>query len=167
MCKGVFIFVSILSGILRCSLSSLLENSHPPTSTDKRLYVLRTSDYERYKDRNPEHVEGTCNWFLGHPNYTNWRDNTGPSLLWVSADPGCGKSVLAKFLVDFKLRTNSPRTTCYFFFKDDNEDQKTATQALCAILHQIFVQKPNLLPYAYKSFDQNSENSVIKNLDIL
>lgn len=37
------------------------------------------------------------------------------------------------------------RTTCYFFFKDDFEDQKEIAGALCCILHQLFLQQPALL----------------------
>src|SRR4051812_21753198 len=68
-------------------------------------------------------------------------------MLWVSADPGCGKSVLAKYLVDSVLPTES-RTTCYFFFKDDFEDQRSVVSALCCILHQLFKQKRILLSEA-------------------
>jgi hypothetical protein len=121
------------------------------------LQLLRTSDYERYKDRNPCPVPGTCKWFLGHDNYTAWRDNPQSSLLWVSADPGCGKSVLARFLVDRVLQTTKDLTICYFFFKDDNEKQKTVTNALCALLHQIFIQKNGLLEHAISIKDQNGD----------
>lgn len=65
-------------------------------------------------------------------------------MLWVSANPGCGKSVLAKCLFD-ELKTTEERTTCYFFFKDDFEDQKSAKGALSCILHQLFIQRDNLL----------------------
>jgi len=43
-------------------------------------------------------------------------------MLWVSADPGCGKSVFAKYLVDSILTITESRIICYFFFKDDFED---------------------------------------------
>jgi len=61
----------------------------------------------------------------------------------VSADPGCGKSVLAKYLVDDVLPNTGKRTTCYFFFKGDLPDQKTAANAVCAILRQLLLEKPN------------------------
>lgn len=64
-------------------------------------------------------------------------------MLWVSANPGCGKSVLAKYLVN-ELRTTEQRTTCYFFFKDDFEDQRSAEGALSCILHQLFIQRGDL-----------------------
>jgi hypothetical protein len=66
-------------------------------------------------------------------------------MLWVSADPGCGKSVLVKYLVDSILVTTESRTICYFFFKDDFEDQRNIISALCCILHQLFMQKRILL----------------------
>lgn len=65
-------------------------------------------------------------------------------MLWVSANPGCGKSVLVKYLVDSVLQTTRLQTICYFFFKDDFADQRTATGALCCILHQIFTKRPDL-----------------------
>lgn len=66
-------------------------------------------------------------------------------MLWVSANPGCGKSVLARHLIDSMLPVEGSRTTCYFFFKDDFEEQQRATTALCCILHQLFTQREDLI----------------------
>jgi ankyrin repeat protein len=79
-------------------------------------------------------------------------------MLWVSADPGCGKSVLAKHLVDSVLRTTESTTMCYFFFKDDFEDQRNVVSAICCILHQLFMQKRTLLSDAVlDQFDIDGE----------
>src|SRR5882757_5848186 len=52
--------------------------------------------YEWYKDRVEDRVQDTCIWFLEHDNFQKWlKQESGPLL--VSADPGCGKSVLAKY----------------------------------------------------------------------
>lgn len=108
------------------------------------LRHLNTTPYEERKNRNPKRVDGTCEWFTAHHLFRNWqREISAP--LWVSADPGCGKSVLARYLVDEVLPTNDTRITCYFFFKDDFDDQKSAEGALRCILHQLFVQEPILL----------------------
>lgn len=144
--------------------------SHPGTEKKTKCQqLLRTSDYERYKDRNPFPVKGTCQWFLRHTNYVTWRDSLTSSLLWVSADPGCGKSVLSKFLADRELQaTTRERTICYFFFKDDNEDQKTVTKALCnlTLLHQLFAQKPELRHHALEVHNQNGDR-LVANVDLL
>ncbi|OCK88373.1 uncharacterized protein K441DRAFT_589048, partial [Cenococcum geophilum 1.58] len=108
----------------------------------KKLYA---SPYSDRKDRNPERVEGTCEWFTNHQRFRNWQESEMSNLLWVSADPGCGKSVLAKYLVDTVLPSTASRTTCYFFFKDDLEDQRSAVSALCCILRQLFIQNNALL----------------------
>ena len=111
----------------------------------KFLQTLYTCPYRDRKERNSERVPGTCEWFTEHPRFKNWDENQRSNLLWVSADPGCGKSVLVKYLVDCILPSTSKRTTCYFFFKDDFPDQKSATNAICAILRQLFLAKPRLL----------------------
>lgn len=90
-------------------------------------------------------MEGTCVWFTNHRLFSRWQHSESSCLLWVSANPGCGKSVLARHLVDSVLPTNDKRATCYFFFKDDFEDQKTVQNALRCLLHQLFLQRPALL----------------------
>ncbi len=119
-----------------------------------QLFRLTSSQkdvtYEWYKDRVEERIEGTCMWFLQHEHFQMWlKQDSGPLL--VSADPGCGKSVLAKYLIDHALP--GPATICYFFFKD--QDQNTARQALCALLHQLFQMKPSLIKHAMTQFRED------------
>jgi hypothetical protein len=117
---------------------------------------FKTSRYEAFKDRNPPRVPGTCKWVLNHDKYQSWRTCPHDDLLWISADPGCGKSVLSKFLVDQELMTDGSRSTCYFFFKE-NDEQNDIAIALCAVLHQLFTYKPELLRYAIPSWQRNKE----------
>ncbi|KAF3147186.1 hypothetical protein TWF703_000026 [Orbilia oligospora] len=84
----------------------------------------------------------------GHELFRDWQKSESSRTLWVSADPKYGKSVLAKYLVDHVLTSNEFRTTCYFFFKNDFEDQKSVTSALYCILHQLFDQRFDLLSEA-------------------
>ncbi|KAJ5330438.1 hypothetical protein N7476_000221 [Penicillium atrosanguineum] len=113
------------------------------------------STYEWYKNRVESRVQGTCEWFLSHDNFRQWlRQDSGPLL--VSADPGCGKSVLAKYLIDDGLPRSA--TMCYFFFKD--QDQNTVRQALCALLHQLFSQKSFLIEHAMKEFTKDGRGLI-------
>jgi ankyrin repeat protein len=125
---------------------------------EKCLHLFRLTEsskhvtYEWYKDRVEDCVEGTCMWFLQHANFLEWvKQDSGPLL--VSADPGCGKSVLAKYLVDHVLPESA--TVCYYFFKD--QDQNTIRQALCALLHQLISQKPALIKHAMKQYEKDGE----------
>lgn len=119
--------------------------------------LFKTTSYETSKDRNPLRVEGTCRWALEHAQFRDWRSSLHDALLWISADPGCGKSVLSKSLVDHDLRGDGDQTSvCYFFFKD-NEEQDNLATALCAILHQLFDQQPRLRRHAVPSWEKNSD----------
>ncbi|KAI9163640.1 Serine/threonine-protein phosphatase 6 regulatory ankyrin repeat subunit A [Paramyrothecium foliicola] len=132
----------------------------------KILQTLASLPYEDRKDRNPKRVPGTCEWFLRHPLYQEWSLKDGSGILWVSADPGCGKSVLAKHLVDDVLLSSTDRTTCYFFFKDDFIDQKDVNSALRCILHQLFLQRPELLDSAIDEILSKNEQA-LKSFTIL
>ncbi|KAL4884621.1 hypothetical protein BJY04DRAFT_181622 [Aspergillus karnatakaensis] len=129
-----------VEGIANDHKSLLLQSRQ--NKTLQKLYVC---PYRDRKDRNPERIQGTCEWFTTHDLFQNWRNSDAARLLWVSADPGCGKSVLGRYLVDSCIPTSENRTTCYFFFKHDFEDQQTITGALCCILHQLFLQNRTLL----------------------
>lgn len=124
-----------------------------------QLFRLTTSNrdatYEWYKERTEERVENTCMWFLKHEHFRSWLSQESGPLL-VSADPGCGKSVLAKYLIDQGLPRSA--TICYFFFK--SQDQDTTRQALCALLHQLFSLKPPLIEHAIPRFRENGENLI-------
>jgi len=116
----------------------------------------KDATYEWYKDRIEDRVEGTCQWFLEHENFQRWlRSESGPLL--VSADPGCGKSVLAKYLIN-KVLPLPGVTVCYFFFKD--QDQNTVRQALCALLHQLLSQKQPLIKHALELWRKNGAGLV-------
>jgi hypothetical protein len=126
----------------------------------RRTKSEKDATYEWFKDRVEERVEGTCEWLTEHNNFKEWlKQESG--LLLVSADPGCGKSVLAKYLVDCFLPgqplPGSP-TICYFFFKD--QDQNTVCQALCALLHQLFSQKLDLIHHAMTEYDKTGEGLI-------
>ncbi|KAH7125917.1 ankyrin repeat-containing domain protein [Dactylonectria macrodidyma] len=108
------------------------------------LHALPTLSYLERKNRNPDRVLGTCNWFIGHPDFRQWQESKSSNMLWVSGNPGCGKSVLAKYLADTVLQSTESRTTCYFFFKDEFKDQRSAKTALRCILHQLLLQREDL-----------------------
>ncbi|KAN0068135.1 hypothetical protein V8E54_013705 [Elaphomyces granulatus] len=126
-----------------------------PARRAKELEILRRlhkSPYRDRKERNPDRIPGTCEWFVAHELFRDWQESKSSKMLWVSADPGYGKSVLAKYLIDSALATTESRTTCYFFFKDDFEDQRSIVCALCCVLRQLFLQKRMLL--SEKIFEQ-------------
>ncbi|KAL8868842.1 MAG: hypothetical protein Q9174_004717 [Haloplaca sp. 1 TL-2023] len=133
----------------------------PWQAEEQKNIRMLYSNYEQGKNLNPERLSDTCQWFLTHPDFLAWRKAQKSELLWLSADPGCGKSVLAKYLVDRKgevLTVNEQLpTVAYFFFKDGDIDRTDAAKALCALLHQLILQQPHLYQYAKESFRIKNE----------
>ncbi|RWA08425.1 hypothetical protein EKO27_g6700 [Xylaria grammica] len=116
----------------------------PLQSANKLSSVLQISDYEEHKARNPTAAHGTCTWILNHVQYQTWLAATDSPLLRVSGDAGCGKSVLASFLVDYH-KSKQESNVCYFFFKADNSEQRQASQGLSALLYQLCTSQPELI----------------------
>ncbi|KAJ5109841.1 hypothetical protein N7532_002486 [Penicillium argentinense] len=112
---------------------------------NKNFQLLYTSLYREQKDRNKRRVPGTCEWFINHSQFRNWNENQGSGFLLVSADPGCGKSVLSRCLIDEVLqKPAAKRTVCYFFFKDDSLEQKSSANAISCILRQLLMAQSQL-----------------------
>jgi hypothetical protein len=123
------------------------EQKYRQDQEDKRnfLSVLRTTDFEFSKNKNPEKSPRTCEWLLQHPEYQKWLKQASTPCLWLTADPGCGKSVLSRYLVDdFTDITSGNATICYFFFKA-GEENENPNKALCALLYQLFEHNEHLL----------------------
>jgi hypothetical protein len=140
------------------------QTQHTQTQHEREKYsrchqTFKTSTYEQFKDINPDRVTGTCQWFLSHPQYLRWLEYNQDDLLWISADPGCGKSVLAKSLIHNELRCTDLHIVCYFFFKDNKEQDSVAT-ALCALLHQLFSHHPKLIHHAIPLWERDGDKLV-------
>ena len=120
------------------------------------------SNYEAHKNLNPSRIKGTCEWFLNHPSFLIWRESQRSSLLWLSADPGCGKSVLSKYLVDrqgevLTIKTEQP-VVCYYFFKETDIDRRSASKAVCALLHQLVMQQPQVYCHLEEDFENKGSD---------
>ena len=138
--------------------NSIVQRIEKWRRTDKEeesLQVFRTTNYETQKNLNPEREPETCLWCLEDERFLDWRDKSTSCLLWVTADPGCGKSVLSKALVDERLLESTPNDTtiCYFFFKDTSDEQRSSASALSATLHQLFSSESgaNLIRHCFGS----------------
>lgn len=114
------------------------------------------SECKGYMERdNPKPVPGTCQWFRKHKSFEEWIENDS-NLLIVSADAGCGKSVLSRYLVESVLPQECPDWfVCHFFFKD-NDDQRNLTTGLSCIIHQLLSQTESLSEPAQKTINEAS-----------
>lgn len=122
---------------------------------------MLNSIYEDCLHQVDDPVVGTCKWILEHEQFQWWESAESPALLWVSANPGCGKSVMAKFLIaHLQSQIDEDTTTfnlCYFFFKEGLEQQHNASCAVSAITHQLYTAQHSLVKHALPRFSSTNQ----------
>ena len=83
----------------------------------------------------------TCQWLLARNTFIQFSETITRSgaLLWIYAQPGAGKTILAAFLVDhFALRQQSG-CLLFFFCKDADDDKRTSIAIARSLLYQLFL----------------------------
>ncbi|KAL4935781.1 ankyrin repeat-containing domain protein [Aspergillus oleicola] len=126
---------------------------------NKCLQSFNSCNYESRKNVSSKPEKGTCDWVLQSEQYLRWKNDKDSKVLWISADPDCGKSVLSRSLVYERLKEHDPEATvCYFFFKEGDDD--SLAMMLRAILHQLFRQKPDLIDHAMGKATQTNSADV-------
>ena len=131
----------------------------------KKPYSTKLNDVEA-------RVPGTLKWFLNDKKmFWKWRDSGSSDILWVSAGPGFGKSVLSKSLVEDRLLSTKVLTTnvAHFFFKAGDSSRMNMTDAMCALLYQLFKQdlSGNLLQNAMTNPHAEGNSSLGQNFEQL
>ena len=153
-----------LLGILRQVLKpeSIIGRAKPQVELTAEetncLHTLYISEYEDHKAAIEKPVGGTCLWILDNTIYRSWMLDPASTLLWISGGAGCGKSVMAAFLID-ALRDNTKRggldfTICYHFFSDRNSSQRFGHFALCGILHQLISANQSLIKHVLDAYQK-------------
>jgi hypothetical protein len=115
------------------------------------LCTIDTSNMPYYKAELPSPVEGTCIWLVEDAIFLSWLNQKTSSLLWIVGHPGCGKSMLSAYMVDY-LQNNShiPATVCYFFIVDNIANQNNGVCILRSFIAQFLRQRPDLINHARK-----------------
>ena len=81
---------------------------------------------------------GTCAWVLEHESFLEWQRAEKSCLLWITAEAGCGKTVLADYFID-NIRRGPDDVVAHYFFKGGEKEK--ASQALCGLIHQTFIRR--------------------------
>ncbi|KAF2848626.1 hypothetical protein T440DRAFT_500299 [Plenodomus tracheiphilus IPT5] len=129
------------------------------SEADKSCMVLLNSIHlAEYKAQLPKPVQGTCSWILTHPAYMSWIAAEGSGILWVTGEPGCGKTMLSAYLVDHLRsgRVESVRPQVFFFFCDDRvKSQRDGNAILRGILYQIIQQHRKFMKHVKSRFEMD------------
>ncbi|KAH7146440.1 hypothetical protein EDB81DRAFT_584616, partial [Dactylonectria macrodidyma] len=134
-----------------------LETVNPPfTASQEKCMEQLNAEYEHHLGQIDDPVPGTCEWVLSHQKFQQWQSWPGSSLLWITSSAGCGKSVMAKFLVNHfqaKREAGIARNFGYFFFMDGVGNQDNASATVSALLHQLYHSQHGLISHALKKFE--------------
>jgi hypothetical protein len=115
------------------------------------LSTLDKSSVLYYKENLPRPVDGTCSWIVEDAVFLSWLSGQQSSLLWITGHAGCGKSMLAAFIVDYlKSRCRAPETVCYFFVVEHIDKQNNSLSILRSIIAQFLRQRRDLIYHARK-----------------
>jgi hypothetical protein len=109
------------------------------------------------------HRQGTLQWILQDESYPSWLhigESNGSQFLWISGNPGCGKTVLSRFLLDSIEQSLQPPDqsssqrchVLYFFFDDKYDTLKSTESLLRSLIHQLINLVPDLIQHAMPHF---------------
>lgn len=101
--------------------------------------LLGNSDHltDDLLDLQDARIPGSCEWFTAKQEFTEWRISLPgtPSLLWLSGNPGSGKSVLASYVVSCLEGQNLDCS--HFFFKRGVEGKSSVSDCLRSLAYQM------------------------------
>jgi hypothetical protein len=102
-----------------------------------------------------ERVPGTCEWILTHDTYISWL-RAPSSLLWLSAGPGRGKTMISVFLtqeLEEYVQLQQDALLVYYFCDNRDNKRNSAVAILRGLILQLLRLRPKLFDHilpAYK-----------------
>jgi archaellum biogenesis ATPase FlaH len=99
--------------------------------------IMTTDDFNKAaRDRQ----RGTCKWILARTAFKNWKDGiSAPSVLWINAPPGYGKTFLSAKIVESMRLEDDP--VAYFFCGNNLNAQYTEKSIVTSWIMQLVSQK--------------------------
>ncbi|KAK0703666.1 hypothetical protein B0T26DRAFT_807175 [Lasiosphaeria miniovina] len=111
----------------------------------RALYSLCPNAFHCYfLDRQP--TKGTCGWIAERQEFQGWLANKpGSERLWISGQPGCGKSFLAKHIITELIPSPYQEDVIHCFLSDTLPSRGNIQALLRATLHQALRLEPELV----------------------
>lgn len=107
-------------------------------------------------------ANGTGEWIFHRPQFQEWFDRTlEKSGLWITGEPGCGKSYIAKHVVD-KLREKNESVIC-IFLREPNPTSIDLRHLMSEILRQALEIEPRLRLQQQSSQEVRNMRSLLLN----
>ncbi|KAI0913073.1 hypothetical protein F4823DRAFT_104108 [Ustulina deusta] len=97
------------------------------------------TDYDANRRR---WIPGTCEWFLEEEQFVSWLEPSSlePTILWYTAPPANGKSILSAFIINHLRNKNLP---CQFFlFKYSDNSKRMVANCIKSLAFQLSTSQP-------------------------
>ncbi|KAK6350808.1 hypothetical protein TWF718_003994 [Orbilia javanica] len=123
---------------------------------------LRTTDPRDDKERIQETKGGllkdSYKWVTENPDFQRWRNDDKYRMLWVSGDPGKGKTMLLCGIVDeleeTATSTHGSLYLSYFFCQATDSRINSATAVLRGLIFLLVAQEQSLISHIQKKHNQ-------------
>jgi WD40 repeat protein len=129
------------------------ENASAKNSVQELFRGIFTSEAD-YSTLRRAWIPDTCGWFLREPDVVAWINaSSESSILWYSAPPASGKSVLSAFMINH-IR-NLGKACQYFFFKYSDHSKRSVANCFRALAFQLAKDFPEFKRLLSKSSSES------------
>lgn len=107
-------------------------------------------------------------WLLQNETYLSWIRGDVPCL-WISGDPGKGKTMLSIFLTEeLERHTREVGAQLLFLFcSSQDEKRNKATAVLRCLVHQLITKRPDLFHHVSTHFEDENRNDTVSSPETL
>ena len=98
-----------------------------------------------------ERLASTCTWILTDNKYRDWLATDGPACLWLSGDPGTGKSILSTFIIDHLLTLRHQVDVVVYCFLEEGLGRYDFAKHILEVLFRQLQENdavPNFMQYS-------------------
>ena len=113
---------------------------------------------------------GSGEWFLNSTEFSTWKSKT-KALLWLSGNPGCGKSVLSSTIILDQQRISAPsqdgQVLLYYFFDFNDKGKCTVEGLIRSLVYQAYCEIPDargILSSLYSSCQGGKSQPTLRSL---
>jgi hypothetical protein len=114
------------------------------------------------RDQKAARFEDTCKWILDRQAYKEWKEGSGAKVLVVTAPPGRGKSVLAKYLLQTFTRTANQAGIFIIldYFCQGIGRRSTALTIVRSLLYQLLAYQRHLFKFVQQKYTRSVDREL-------
>ncbi|KAL4976928.1 NACHT domain-containing protein [Aspergillus desertorum] len=101
-------------------------------------------------------LDDSFRWVLDNAEFRKWHSNPKSQLLWITGDPGKGKTMLVIGIINELLQqvqSQSSQSIAYFLCQATDPRLNNATSTLRSLIYMLIRQQPHLILYLRERYD--------------